>query len=58
MAKKQKKEPSKPNEIRAIFIRNCPGDLHKRFKTKCASEGISIQDQLIVLMKQDLGGSG
>jgi hypothetical protein len=57
MARKAKKE-TEPVGIRAIFIRNCPDDLHTRFKSKCAAQRISIQDQLIVLIRQYVGGSG
>ena len=33
-----------------IIIKEMPKDLYRKFKAKCAEEGISIKDALISLM--------
>jgi len=39
-----------------IIIRNVPDDLRRLYKTKCASEGISMADKMVELMRDWLRG--
>jgi S-formylglutathione hydrolase FrmB len=38
-------------QMGSMIIRKVPGDLRRKFKSKCAAAGISQQDKIIDLMK-------
>jgi plasmid stability protein len=38
--------------MKDLRIRNISDDLHRRFKTLCASKGVSMNDYLIQLIKE------
>jgi plasmid stability protein len=42
----------KLESTRSLIIRKIPDDVHRAFKSRCASEGRSQQDKIIELMRE------
>ena len=40
--------------MKTIMIRNVPEDLHKEFKILCVKKGVSINEQLLLLMRKEV----
>ncbi len=40
--------------MKTIMIRNVPEDLHKEFKILCVKRGLSINEQLLNLMRKEV----
>ncbi len=41
-----------PKSTRTVYVRNVPENLHGFFKAACAKRGVSIQQQIIDLMRE------
>jgi len=40
--------------MKSIMIRNVPEELHKEFKILCVKRGVSINEQLLNLMRKEV----
>jgi len=40
--------------MKQILIRKVPEELHRAFKTLCAKQGVSMQDEIMLLMRKEL----
>ncbi|MFA7177608.1 MAG: hypothetical protein WC114_10195 [Smithellaceae bacterium] len=43
-------------DVTTVMVRKVPAELQRRFKSKCAENGISLQAQMIELMKKYVEG--
>jgi hypothetical protein len=48
---KTKKKQPKPKKT-TMFLRNIPPDVKRKFKSLCASQGITMNDQIVNIMEQ------
>ena len=46
------------NIMKNTIIRNIPDDIHRDFKVMCAKKGVSINQELIRLMKEAVDKEG
>lgn len=45
-------------QVGTMIIRNVPESLRREFKSKCASEGKSMQEKVIELIEKYIGKTG
>ena len=48
---KKKQQYIRPEDHRAVIIRNIPEDVRAAFKAKCALHGVSMQGVILELIK-------